>query len=450
MSRTRMTIAALLVGLLAGWVWFYQPLPFQREPLAGAASGSPAQVSAAPVPAPNAGACTPRAGLTVATGDDISRGSHRRDVIADWSAERKISATMLEVSGSTDVRRAQLAAAAQAGSCEYDILVLDVAHVAEFAEFGYIKPIDLADDSRFLPGPLEAGRYDGRQYGVPFAADAPLEYARKEVDTTGWALQLDDAEAGTINMLELADVLDGDRVALDSAGWRALRDYQRSAGREPVLAESLSYDEDSSLKAFRDGRTHLGNQVTHMRNWPIAFHRLAADPLMRRQDGTLAFRIRAPRRGVLGGSVLAVSAHIGPERERQALQLIEDLTRHDVQLRLFACGGYAPVLASVYTAYAGGHGPDCAALLQQPRPTAASEVVEIGPAELKDLAAQIKTSIDRSVMRPRTAYYSQFSKAFRSCATGVINRRVSEQVFLDASDSLTQALSGRTVKDPPC
>ncbi len=72
--------------------------------------------------------------------------------------------------------------AASADDCPFDVLVLDVAHLAEFAASGAIAEVALPEGRSFLPRTVEAGTYQGRQYGVPFAADVPLLYSRG--DTT--------------------------------------------------------------------------------------------------------------------------------------------------------------------------------------------------------------------------------------------------------------------------
>ncbi|MEO3790889.1 extracellular solute-binding protein [Nonomuraea sp. B10E15] len=401
--------------------------------------------------------------LVVATGDDVSTGSVRREVIEEWNGLLKPPgdprAKLLELSASTDVRRAQMAALAQAGSCAYDILVLDVAWVTEFARHGYIQPIDLADrDDEFLSGPLGAGRIDGEQYGVPFAADAPLEFRRLDRRSGGYLLQLDDNEMGTINFLETIElaggkVLGGDdrtSIVLDQqrdATWEALRSFRRTlsttGGNVAVLRESLQMDEDASVVAFKEG--HVGGQpVSWMRNWPIAFHQLAADPRMRDSGEDLRFDVYAPaaRGGVLGGSVLAVSQHIKPAKLAPARRLIDRLTSPEVQATLFACGGYSPVLTEVYERYAGGGGPSC-------QRQDGSDITNPSLDELARLAAETKRSIDRARPRPKSPYYAQFSELFRRCARGVWEDKVSRETFFASVDALEGALNGRVQDDRP-
>lgn len=416
-------------------------------------------VTPVPVPTTAPADCGDEGALLVATGDDISTGSVRREKFDEWNRVRKPPghppAKLLELSGSTDVRRAQMAALAQAGSCQYHVLVLDLAWVAEFARHGYIRPIDLDDPGTFLPGPLRAAQIDGKQYGVPFAADAPLEYRRTDVTSGGYLLQLDDKEAGTINFLEAIEfgggrVLDGAErtgVVLDEASWGALKSPTRKAfgtGADvPVLRESLHLDEDASTTAFKDGWVGV-RPVSYMRNWPIAYHQLAADPRMRDEHGKLRFQVHAPpgRGGVLGGSVLAISAHIPPDKLQPAKHLIEHLTGDEVQSHLFACGGYGPVLASVYDGFQAGRGAPC-------RYEGGAEIIAPTAQELAQLAAATRQSVERAEPRPKSPYYAQFSESFRRCARGVWEQQVVRDTFLSSADMLREALDGRVTGDSP-
>ncbi|MGP3959171.1 hypothetical protein ACTWPT_24505 [Nonomuraea sp. 3N208] len=457
-----------LLALCCGAALMLLLLLLQSRGPEGPPQPAPSAAAVTPIPVPSTPQeeCGGHDGeLVVATGNDVSTGSVRREVFDEWNNLHKPAADppakLLEISGSTDVRRAQMAALAQAGSCEYDVLVLDVAWVTEFARHGYIQPIELGDQGgRFLTGPLEAGQIDGEQYGVPFAADAPLEYRRLDRQSGGYLLQLDDNEMGTINFLEMialggGKVLDGDdmtRVALDDDRddtWEALRSSKRvlSSPEESVtvLRESLQVDEDRSVVAFKEGR--IGEQpVSYMRNWPIAFHQLASDPRMRGQDLKLLFDVRAPAAegGVLGGSVLAVSQHIKPNKLRPARRLIDRLTSQEVQARLFACGGYSPVLTEVYEIYEAGRGHAC------PR-QATTDITSASLAELATLASETRESIERAEPRPKSPYYAQFSEIFRRCARGVWENKVTEEEFFSSVGALEAALNGRVPDDrPPC
>jgi hypothetical protein len=457
-----------LLALICGAALMLLLLQWQSRGAEGPPQPAPpsAALSPPPVPSTPQEECGGHDGeLVVATGDDVSTGSVRREVFDRWNDLFKPAgdppAKLLEISGSTDVRRAQMAALAQAGSCEYDVLVLDVAWVTEFARHGYLQPIELGDQGdRFLTGPLEAGQIDGRQYGVPFAADAPLEYRRLDRRSGGYLLQLGDNEMGTINFLEMIElgggkVLAGDdrtTVALDDdrdGTWAALRPSRRvsSSAEESVavLRESLQVDEDRSVVAFKEGR--IGEQpVSYMRNWPIAFHQLASDPRMRGPDMKLLFDVRAPAAegGVLGGSVLAISRHIKPDKLRAARRLIDRLTSQEVQARLFACGGYSPVLTGVYKLYETGRGPSCPS-------RAGTDSTGASLSELATLASETRKSIGRARPRPKSPYYAQFSEIFRRCARGVWENKVTEEAFFSSVGALEAAMNGKVPDErPPC
>lgn len=417
-------------------------------------------VSPIPVSSTPSQDCGDKGDLVVAAGEDISTGGVRRELLDDWNRGLRPSghpkAVLLELSGSTDVARAQMAAPAQVGSCRYDILLLDVAWMAEFARHGYIRPIGPRHPERFVDGLLRAAEIDGEQYGVPFAADAPLEFHRRDAGQGGYLLQLTDQEAGTINFLESVElggeqVLHGpDRtdVRLDGDTVRALTSATRTSftngATVPVLRESLDLTEDLAVEAFKAGAID-GRQVAYMRNWPIAFHRMAAEPRMRYPDGSLRFEVRAITGGVLGGSVLAISRFIPQHKLEPAVRLIEHLTGVEAQTRLFACGGYGPVLRQVYDNYRAGHGEAC------PH-DGGTEAVAASRAELADLAGELRRAVESARTRPKSPYYAQFSEAFRRCARRAFQAPdVEPETFLPAQDVLRSALEGRVPDgSPPC
>jgi multiple sugar transport system substrate-binding protein len=183
-----------------------------------------------------------------------------------------------------------------------------------------------------------------------------------------------------------------------------------------------------------------------MRNWPIAFHQLATEPLMRRGDDKPLFEVRAPDRegGVLGGSVLAISQHIQQEHQKPAEELIKRLTSEPVQTRLFTCGGYGPVLTKVYDDYAAGSGATCT-------DEGGSETTPVSKDELAALAAELRKSIDLARPRPKSPYYAQFSEAFRACARGAWQGSVKRDSFFSSTATLESALNGRVPDEtPPC
>ena len=75
---------------------------------------------------------------------------------------------------------------AKQANASYDLIYTDIVWVAEFAKAGWLKelPSDRFPESQlslFLPGEVEAGRYQGKLYRLPFRTDVGLLYYRKDL-----------------------------------------------------------------------------------------------------------------------------------------------------------------------------------------------------------------------------------------------------------------------------
>lgn len=92
-------------------------------------------------------------------------------------------ATLLELPEAADEQRAQMVANLQARSDRYDVLGLDVVWTAEFAEAGWILPLERAmfPLNRFLPPVVDTAVYRGKLWAVPYTSNAGLLYYRKDL-----------------------------------------------------------------------------------------------------------------------------------------------------------------------------------------------------------------------------------------------------------------------------
>ncbi|MGI5322768.1 extracellular solute-binding protein [Actinomadura nitritigenes] len=389
--------------------------------------------------------CGKHRGLTIATDVDISPDFQRRALVEEWNRTHpKEPAALIEVSRSTDTTRSQIAAALDSGSCAYDVLLVDVAWLPEYAQRGFLEEVRdswIDDPADFVPQTMATGRWDGRQYAVPWFTDAGLLYVRKgekapqswdELLRRGYAAQLENYEGLTANALEVvwntqgAAVLSGDagRVDVRTAG-EVLNGLDRLAGAGPALSASRAYMEDGSLEAFAGGRAPL------MRNWPFAFRALTADP--RVGGGFDVATLPKPGLTVLGGWDLAVSTR--SEHRAEAGRLIDFLTGRDSQHQLFVCGGFTPTRTSVFDDTTPCKDPK---YRPEELPT---------PERFAQFATTLKAALYQARLRPVTPYYAQFSETFRGCVEQVLNaragvrgaRRPSPETLANA---LTAALKG--------
>ncbi|MFG2000837.1 extracellular solute-binding protein [Spirillospora sp. NPDC048911] len=412
--------------------------------------------------------------LTIAGGTDVSLGNQRRALVESWNAGgrgTRPQARLVEVSPSADLQYSQLKAAQEAGTCAYDVLIMDAQWTAEFAHDGRLKVLDeidksaLADARDFFPAALALGTYEGRQYTVPFNLDVGLLYHRDKAKVPArpqdWPsenhfAQLGDYEGLTVNALEFAwnhggtDVLTGTRrpTRAELAGrvHPALKAVaQRMRSGKPLWTSLMrGFKEQESIDAFTDG-----GDDTLLRHWPYAYRHFANDPRLR-DGGDLRFGVTAPPgHTVLGGQSLAVSA--SSRHQKDALALIQYLTSTESQRQYFSCGGFAPTRFSAFGLSPGVLRQDavrpiatCSERERQAtnRDNAGGEPDSVTPQRLTELAKAVVAALERARPRPVTEHYATFSTTFRGCArkifTGV---DVPADTFAKAID---ESLDGKT------
>lgn len=392
------------------------------------------------------GGCPERGDRTlVVLGDrDVSSGRQRREAIEKWRGPGGMRAELRELPGVADLQHSETAATAQAGGCGIDVYLLDGPWIAEFAEAGHLAPLaegplaELEGEeplNGLLTGELRrSGYHGGRLWAVPFSADAPLLYYRRDLLEkaglapprtweevwdhaervladpppglrAGYAAQLARYEGFTVNALELLwaydsqDIVADGEVRINRNGLQNIRARLEPADGPTVIArESFTWHEDEATEAFVTGKTLF------MRGWPTAYRRLAEDPEVEDQeDLTKKYGVTVlPDQGVLGGQSLAVAAD-SPYKE-EARDLIRTLTGYEAQNRLFWCGGFASVRAEVYDRRekadcetGGSNDPD-------------AFVVRHLPQEELD---RLREAIENARPRPVSPHYTWFSRVFQ-------------------------------------
>ncbi|MFC3999692.1 extracellular solute-binding protein [Nocardiopsis sediminis] len=390
--------------------------------------------------------------FTVVTGRDASRTGIYAALIEEWNACHSgdgPEARLVELSGITDLQRADMLRQLQSDGPGYDVLNLDTQWIAEFARAGHIAALDDVDTRGLLPNTLDSVRYEGDMWAVPFIADAGLLYFRSDLvdrddlegqdwdDTLtvlraaaeeagrdgvhGYAGQLAAYEGLTVNALEVANVdqrglvTDEDGLRADLTGGpqrAALRLIADGLATGAIHPGSLDDTEIDSADRFTAG------EVIAMRNWPVWYDDLAERPGVLPADELAGVEEQGEDPGgheiefgvlplpdysaVLGGQSLAVAA--GSPHRDAAVDLIEFLTAAEQQRRLFHTAGYAPVREDAYHGeVAEGVQPGCAT---DDRPMTSVEERRGAYADL------LLDSVRGARGRPPTAYYPRFSQTF--------------------------------------
>jgi multiple sugar transport system substrate-binding protein len=293
-------------------------------------------------------------------------------------------------------------------------LQLDVIWTAEFAGAGWLLPLDAfaLDVDDFVPAAIEASRWRGAQYGVPWFVDVGLLYWRTDLldgPPRSIAALRDAAERArstgavryglvwqgaryeglmTVFLEHLGafggGLLDAQgRVIVDEpAAIRALTFMRDAVGREGVVPSSaLAWQEEQTRFAFQNG------DALFMRNWPYAWS-LLQDPSQSRVAGRFAI---APFPGgdggratsALGGAQLAVNARSAhPEL---AWALVRFLTAPEQMIERARLAVQLPARRSVYRS---------------------GELVAALPMPVE----QIQRILESAVARPATPVYSELSE----------------------------------------
>lgn len=259
----------------------------------------------------------------------------------------------------------------------FDVLAADVIWVQEFAQAGWLQPLDDlatgAASEAWFPSALKAATLDGRLYALPWYMDAGVLYYRQDLlarygftaphtwaeliemaqvimngehdpQLAGFIWQGKQYEGVMCSALEFLWSHGGDLTMNqpDSTerGLAFMRRLMTDKVSPPIVATA---DEEVTRHLFGAGR------AVFMRNWPYAWSLFQrADSPMRGKVGMteLPSAKGGESTSVLGGWMLAVPQ--GAEHPKEAAELIRFLAGEDAQRRMAQDIGYKPALRSLY------------------------------------------------------------------------------------------------------
>lgn len=294
-----------------------------------------------------------------------------------------------------------------------DILQVDAIWTPEFAAAGWILPLDRfgPDTAAFFPVTIEANRWRGALFALPWFVDVGMLYWRtdlfSEAPETWDALEREVIPAvadgspryglvwqgaryeGLVTVfLEYLGsfggrILDGGRVTVqEPPGVLALTTMRDQIHRKGVVpARVLTWHEEEPRFAFQNGEAAL------MRNWPYAVAPMQ-DSTQSRVAGRFAVAPMPAGPGgrhtaAFGGAQLAING-FSPEAAA-AWRVIEYLTRPEQMLERARVVGQFPTRTAVY---------DDPAL---------ADALSIPP-------AQARAIVEAAVPRPVTPVYTQLSE----------------------------------------
>jgi multiple sugar transport system substrate-binding protein len=315
--------------------------------------------------------------ITYAAGPDLTGYVH--PLVDKWNALHPAEkVTLLELPAAADDQHAQMVTNLQAKSDRYDVLNIDIVWTAEFADSGWVIPLDRRQFplDQFLKPVVDTGEFGGKLYGVPYTSNAGLLYYRKDIldkagkrppktwaelrqlaktvapkyGVEGYAGQFSPYEGLTVNFAEAVQSAggtiltdDGTKVAVNSPQAREGLDFLVRGFREGWIPKrSLTFKEEESRAEFQD------KKLLFLRNWPYVYG-LVSRPgsKVKNEFGvTLLPGEDGPGSSSLGGANLAVSAY--SKHQRTAIAFIKYLTSLENERVALTQGSFPPVWARLY------------------------------------------------------------------------------------------------------
>ncbi len=333
-----------------------------------------------------------------------------------------------------------------ARAADPDILQVDAIWTPEFAAAGWILSLDRfgPDTAAFFPVTIEANRWQGELFALPWFVDVGMLYWRTDLfrkapetwDELEREARLAMADGSpryglvwqgaryeglvTVFLEYLGGfggrILDGGRVTVHQPpGVRALttmRDQIHPKGVVPTRV--LTWHEEEPRFAFQNG------EAAFMRNWPYAVSPMQ-DSAQSRVAGRFAVAPMPAAPGgrhtaSFGGAQLAVNA-FSPEAEAAWL-VIDYLTRPEQMLERAKVVGQFPTRTAVY---------DDPAL---------AEALAIPPAQAREI-------VEAAVPRPVTPVYTQLSEILQIQLHRALSRQAEPGPALARAASEMQALLDR-------
>lgn len=333
-----------------------------------------------------------------------------------------------------------------------DVLQLDVIWIAEFAAAGWVLPLDrfAPDADDFVPAALEAARWNGSLYALPWFIDVGLLYWRTDLlehAPRSLAELREDAQrlrdAGSVRaglvwqgaryeglvtvFLEHLTAFGGGilddrgRVIVNAPeAVRALTfmtDAVRAGGIVP--ASALTWQEEQTRFAFQNG------DAAFMRNWPYAWS-LVQDASQSRVAGRVAVATFPAGEGgraaaALGGAQLAVNAWSA--HPALAYELAAFLTAPAQMLERARLASQLPARRSVYD--------------------------ETLAEELRLPLDQVTAALDAAVARPATPVYSELSELLQvRIHRALTGQQTAEDALGEAARELRELLARAGLAGP--
>lgn len=297
--------------------------------------------------------------ITFAAQGDSTPGT--KTLLDAFNASQKdYTVEWVDMTNDSGAMREQLITSLKAGSGEYDVLSLDVVWAGEFAAAGYIDPIDtyLRDDglsiAQFNAGSMASGKYNAKQYVLPFFPDLGFLYFRKDIVSAEDAAKLTSGNYTHADLLGMAEKYKGEGGTTDgfvfqskqyeglvcnanefTSNWKDIR------GGLDIMKQFVdSSATPDDILNYTEGETHTsfinGNSV-FARNWPYQWGVMISEGSVKPDQVDVA---PLPGGGSVGGWLLAMNKNSA--NKDGAWALMKFIATDEGQKIFSINGGYLP------------------------------------------------------------------------------------------------------------
>lgn len=352
-------------------------------PQQSAPSSTPQQAAPSttetPKPSDASQASSEKVKIVYARGKDDTAGS-KKLVEAFEQAHPNIDVELREMPSDTGQSHDQYVTMFSAQSSDIDVFDLDVIWPAEFAQAGYLLPLDRLieqdgiETDKYIKGAMDAGNFGGQQWTMPKFIDAGLLFYRKDLVSEppktwddliaqakqlngkggtkfGYLMQAKQYEGLVCNFVEFSAAYGG--KILDEQGNVAVNNPGTIKGLQKMMEIVKSEIVPKNITTFTEQESHtafLEGQSAFIRNWPYQFA-LAQDQAQSKIVDKVAI---APLPAGDAGSAAALGGWMGginkySKHPKEAWEFLKFMTGPEGQKISAVHGGLAPTYLPVYS-----------------------------------------------------------------------------------------------------
>lgn len=316
--------------------------------------------------------------LVYARGKDATDSTEKL-VAAFQKSHPNIEVEIREMPSDTGQSHDQYVTMFSAQSSEIDVFDLDVIWPAEFAQAGYLLPLDRLmeqdgiETGKYIKGAMDAGNFGGQQWTMPKFIDAGLLFYRKDLvkeppktwddlisqakasngqggTKFGYLMQAKQYEGLVCNFVEFSASYGG--KILDEQGNVAVNNPATIKGLNKMMEIVKSDFVPTNITTFTEPESHtafLEGQSAFIRNWPYQFA-LAQDPAQSKIVDKVAI---APLPAGDAGSAAALGGWMGginkfSKHPKEAWEFLKFMTGPEGQKISAVEGGLAPTFLPAY------------------------------------------------------------------------------------------------------